>query len=223
MPFNELKIKNWLLLIGLTLLSTAVFEHSKIDLFISSWFYYDGHWLIQKGLQPFRFIFYDIPKLSIITIAIGVPLLKYKRIIPLSRLEIIYLVLCLGAVPTIIAILKGLTHVSCPNQLSVFGGTMPYLSLWQDIMTKTDNKCFPAAHPSSGFALYAFAYLPRFRQYKYKIIYIVSFIAWTMGLYKMIIGDHFFSHTLVSMWLSWGIVYGLALWFFKSHAYNTLP
>ncbi len=35
-------------------------------------------------------------------------------------------------------------------------------------------------------------------------------IAWSMGTYKMLLGDHFFSHTLVSMSLAWGICAAVA-------------
>ncbi|HIP14233.1 MAG TPA: PAP2 family protein, partial [Sulfurimonas autotrophica] len=31
-------------------------------------------------------------------------------------------------------------------------------------------------------------------------------VGWSMGLYKMIIGDHFFSHTLITMILAWFII-----------------
>ena len=31
-------------------------------------------------------------------------------------------------------------------------------------------------------------------------------IAWSMGLYKMLIGDHFLSHTIISMILAWLII-----------------
>ncbi|SFV54930.1 PAP2 family protein [hydrothermal vent metagenome] len=31
-------------------------------------------------------------------------------------------------------------------------------------------------------------------------------IGWSMGLYKMMIGDHFLSHTLITMVLAWLII-----------------
>lgn len=235
----SLSIKRWLLLIGLTVVSTFMFEHSEIDVSISELFYHNGHWLIEKNAQPFRFMFYDFPKTLIILL--GVYLLinlivkkwksstavstqnspKNKWLLPFSTTkfsskELGYLLLTIIMVPAIIATLKSVTYVSCPNHLTIFGGDIPYLSLWQDILTKTPAKCFPAAHASAGFALYAFAYLPRFAHNKIKIMLVVSVLAWSMGLYKMMIGDHFFSHTLVSMWLSWAIVYGIALLFFRS-------
>ena len=41
-----------------------------------------------------------------------------------------------------------------------------------------------------------------------------------MGLYKMLFGDHFFSHTLVSMLLSLTIACALANLFFKDSITN---
>ena len=52
----SLSIKRWLLLIGLTVVSTFMFEHSEIDVSISELFYHNGHWLIEKNAQPFRFM-----------------------------------------------------------------------------------------------------------------------------------------------------------------------
>ena len=39
----SLSIKRWLLLIGLTVVSTFMFEHSEIDVSISELFYHNGH------------------------------------------------------------------------------------------------------------------------------------------------------------------------------------
>lgn len=47
-----------------------------------------------------------------------------------------------------------------------------------------------------------------FRSRKNKIIALVSAlaIAWTMGNYKMMVGDHFFSHTLITMLIAWLLI-----------------
>ncbi len=71
----------WLKLLCLTLIATLVFEHSQIDLLISELFYTNGHWLLQKGAQPYKFIFYDLPKALLILFGIyliTVLILKYK-------------------------------------------------------------------------------------------------------------------------------------------------
>ena len=224
----------WLKLLCLTIIAALTFEHSQFDIRISELFYSHGQWLIQKDAQPYAFIFYDGPKALLILLAlylITVLILKYRQspnsisatnssklrklIIPLSTREISYLLTILIVIPTSIALLKGVTHVSCPNHLTLFGGSLPYLNVWQNIVADTPAKCFPAAHASAGFSLYGLVFLPTLKKYRYRIFESVTVLGWTMGLYKMLFGDHFFSHTLVSMLLSLTIACALATFFFK--------
>ena len=226
-------IKQWLILLALTIGSTLVFEHSQLDVRISELFYSNGDWLLEKGGQPYAFILYDFPKALLILMIVALLVILILRclrrkstytmraktffiglVTTLSNREIGYLLVTLIAVPTIIASLKAVTHVSCPNNLALFNGALPYLSIWQNIVANTEAKCFPAAHASAGFALYGFAYLPTLKRHRVKIIILTTILGWTMGMYKMLIGDHFFSHTLVSMLLSWTLACGFAMIFF---------
>ncbi|MER2163122.1 MAG: PAP2 family lipid A phosphatase [Psychrobacter alimentarius] len=231
---NHVTDWTWLKLLCSTIIATVALEHSQIDLLISKLFYLNGQWLLEKGAQPYALIFYDAPKALLILFAIylmTVLAIKYRTplnadfslnhskrsryILPLSVREISYLLIVIIIVPTTIATLKSVTHVSCPNHLMLFGGDMPYLTLWQSMVEHTSAKCFPAAHASAGFSLYGLAFLPTWRKYRYKIFEAVTALGWTMGLYKMLFGDHFFNHTLVSMLLSLTIACALAHIFFK--------
>ena len=58
----------WLKLLCLTILATLVFEHSQLDIRISELFYSNGHWLLEKGAQPYAFIFYDLSKALLIMV-----------------------------------------------------------------------------------------------------------------------------------------------------------
>lgn len=224
----------WLKLLCVTIIATLVFEHSQLDIRISELFYSNGHWLLEKGAQPYAFIFYDLPKALLILLAvylIAVLIIKYRQplpdlasqhrhkfdkfLLPLPIREIGYLLIIIAIVPASIATLKGVTHVSCPNDLVIFNGDLPYLNLWQNIVAATPARCFPAAHASAGFSLYGLAFLPTLKKYRYQIFTTVTVLGWTMGLYKMLFGDHFFSHTLVSMLLSLTIACALAHIFFK--------
>ena len=224
----------WLKLLCLTIIATLTFEHSQFDVRISELFYTNGHWLLEKGAQPYRFIFYDFPKLLLILFGgylimvliwhywqrryantVNAKVFFIRPIAALSSREVGYLLITIIIVPTVIATLKSFTHVSCPNSLFLFNGDLPYLNLWQNILAKTPAKCFPAAHASAGFSLYGLAFLPTVQRYRYKIFAIVTVLGWTMGLYKMAFGDHFFSHTLVSMLLSLTLACALASLFFR--------
>ncbi|MEZ7502085.1 PAP2 family lipid A phosphatase [Psychrobacter sp. Arc29] len=229
----------WLKLLCVTIIATLVFEHSQLDIRISELFYSNGHWLLEKGAQPYAFIFYDLPKALLILLAvylIAVLIIKYRQplpdvasqhrhkfdrfLLPLPIREIGYLLIIIAIVPASIATLKGVTHVSCPNDLVIFNGDLPYLNLWQNIVAATPARCFPAAHASAGFSLYGLAFLPTLKKYRYQIFTTVTVLGWTMGLYKMLFGDHFFSHTLVSMLLSLTIACALATLFFKHSIAN---
>ena len=239
MNVNKLAVyQQSLILLVFAIISTLIFEHSQLDISISQLFYHhmngNGNWLIEKYRQPYAFIFYNLPKTLIILLALTLLLMRLQRywyqrhacnpqnysmkqrfpirqcIASLSNRELSYLLLALVIVPAVIALLKSITHVSCPNHLIVFDGEFAYISIWQNMVAKTPAKCFPAAHASAGFALYALAYLPRLHKYQGRIIFAVSVLGWSMGLYKMSIGDHFFSHTLVSMLLSWSMVCAIA-------------
>ncbi|GAA0315636.1 PAP2 family lipid A phosphatase [Psychrobacter aestuarii] len=226
-------------LLLLAILATWATEHSALDVAISQLFYQHGAWLITKGSEPYALVFYDLPKAALILFGVyllGLLVLRYaqQRYMPAHAVcavrgsyinpppapffatrDIGYLLASIITVPSVIGLLKAATHVSCPNQLSVFGGAAPYLSLWQDIAMHSDAKCFPAAHASAGFGLLALAYLPRLRDYRAWILSAVLLLGWVMGVYKMMIGDHFFSHTLVSMLLSWALVCALAWVFYR--------
>ena len=223
----------WLKLLCLTIIATLTFEHSQFDIRISELFYANGHWLLEKDAQPYAFIFYDFPKWLLIlfgvylitvltwrywqsrlTKTVNAKAFFIRPIAALSSREIAYLLITIIIVPTVIATLKSFTHVSCPNNLSLFNGDLSYLNLWQNMLAKTPAKCFPAAHASAGFSLYGLAFLPTLQKHRYKVFVIVTVLGWTMGLYKMSFGDHFFSHTLVSMLLAWTITCGLAMIFF---------
>ena len=50
-----------------------------------------------------------------------------------------------------------------------------------------------------------FFYLKR-KKNKYLALGIAMVIGWSMGIYKMLIGDHFLSHTIITMIIAWLII-----------------
>lgn len=222
--------REFLVSITLAILATLIIEHSPLDIAISQLFYQNGHWLLDKQATLPDWIFYTGIKRLLIMFEVYIllawlqrlnfsknPNHRHKKILNafqiLSRFstrELGYLAGVMLLVPTVVATLKGITHVPCPNNLQLFGGEFAYVSLWQDIISHSGQKCFPAAHASSGFALYAWAFLPSLKNRRWQIAMGVTVLAWLMGLYKMAIGDHFLSHTVVSMLLAWAIASGVA-------------
>ncbi|MGC6744398.1 hypothetical protein ACP0HM_04955 [Escherichia coli] len=119
-----------------------------------------------------------------------------KWLVPVTKFrvrELAYLVLTLILVPTVVASLKAYTHVVCPVHLTIF--LMVRCRICRCLIvcvTPFLISAFPAAHASSGFALFAFAFAPSLRRRRGAIIIVVMALGWAMGCYKMIIGDHFF-------------------------------
>jgi membrane-associated PAP2 superfamily phosphatase len=44
------------------------------------------------------------------------------------------------------------------------------------------------------------------RRHRARAVYLALAAGWAMGGYKMLIGDHFLSHTIISMLLAWLLV-----------------
>lgn len=168
-------------------------------------------WLWPRHEPWLRFFLYDGIKAALIALALGLiaTLVFARRVdfIRRHRADLLLVVLSLMIGPALVSLLKASTDVTCPKNLLLYGGDLVYHSPLAQLFQHTDypdsQSCFPAGHASGGFALMAFYYLfdtPRAKRWALATAILVG---WTMGLYKMAIGDHFFSHTLVAMLLDW--------------------
>jgi len=198
------------------------FELSNLDLWIQGFFYNASSqlWLFQIDGNPWRhFFFYDGPKrlLILFEFALLASVLFFRKAQFVQHynrgLLIVLLALPLG--PAAVSLLKGTTNVACPYALSEFGGELPYLKLFERYPSEKQptkqQRCFPAGHASAGFALLALYYLPKSRRRRRQMVVLALTAGWAMGGYKMLLGHHFFSHTLVSMLLCWLVTNCIAL------------
>lgn len=107
---------------------------------------------------------------------------------------------------TMVALLKHYNLHGCPWDLQMYGGTLPFFDLFSAPPLGIEaGRCFPAGHPSGGFALLAFYYafghhLPLFAK---RMCYLALFAGSIMGLTQIIRGAHFLSHVLWSAWVVW--------------------
>jgi len=197
------------------------FESTATDLLLQR-FFYDGaeqRWT-WSGAEPItRLFFYDGVKgaLIVFLFCLSILLLLHRRLPRLGPYirGIRIVVLSLTLVPATVAALKVGTHVACPRDLEQFGGELVYAKIFQHNSENGANagrqQCFPAAHASAGFSLLSLFFLFRSRRNRRRAVYASLTIGWTMGLYKIVIGDHFLSHTIVSMLLAWLIINGIVL------------
>lgn len=195
------------------LLVITLFEFSNIDIWLQDYFYHAElhQWLLNKEAKIPKLIFYDGIKrliiLSVIVVLIGSLLFRKSSLVQEYREGIFILVLAAIFVPLLIGALKATTNIPCPNDLKHYGGTYPHITLltsYPQNFVQTENiRCYPAGHASGGFALLSLVFLFKTRRNKVIAAAFALSIGWSMGLYKMLIGDHFLSHTIVTMLLAW--------------------
>lgn len=102
-----------------------------------------------------------------------------------------------------------LKHASlhgCPWDLALCGGDLPYFPLFSSLPVGVQaGACFPAGHPSGGFALMAFYFA--FRQIKPQfaigMLWLGLVFGLAMGFSQVMRGAHFLSHVLWSGWVVW--------------------
>ena len=208
---KQIVITAFLLIAVLTL-----FQFSNLDIFVQSFFYdFDKKsWLIDKNEPILKFFFYDGIKnlLLLFGVAILVFLIFFRKNILVQEYKKGLIIVLLSAilVPSIIGFLKDITNTPCPCNIVYFNGTYPdkkvFDSYPKDFVQKSKVKCWPAGHASGGFALMALFFLFNTPKNQKRALFVALIIGWSMGTYKMLLGDHFLSHTIITMLMAWLII-----------------
>lgn len=192
------------------------FGWSDVDIRIQQHLYdpVQHRWLIDANEPYLKFFLYDGLKRLLIIIGVAmliatIVLWKRSAFQPYRKGMVIVLFASV-LVPSAVGSLKAVTNMPCPRHVDMFGGNYPHTSVWEKYpepycnMPKT--RCWPAGHASGGFALMALFFLFKKRSYRYLSLGGAIVVGWVIGSYKMMIGDHFFSHTVITMVLAWLII-----------------
>ena len=208
---NHIIITAFLLIAVITLS-----QFSYLDIFIQSFFYnFDTkNWLIDKNEPILKFFLYDGIKNLLILFAVAILFslifLRKKELIQEYKKGLIIVLLSAIFVPVIIGSLKAISNTPCPCNLVNFNGTYPDTKVFdsypKDFIQTSKAKCWPAGHASGGFALMALFFLFKTPKNQKRALAAALVIAWSMGLYKMLLGDHFLSHTIITMIMAWLII-----------------
>lgn len=199
----------------LLLLSILFFAYSPVDLWIQD-FLYDSsrhQWLLGRNLQPYRLIFYDGIKNLLIIFALSLLLIllfgRRYELIRRYQKGILIMVLSALIIPQTVSLLKKQTNMPCPKHIEHYGGSYPETKVWERYPAETKRattQCWPAGHASGGFTLLSLYFLFRKPKNRKRALFFALGMGWIMGGYKMLIGDHFFSHTWITMILSWLLI-----------------
>jgi len=107
-----------------------------------------------------------------------------------------------------VAGLRELSGHSCPWDLAEFGGTAQWFPVFGDVPAAPGpGRCLPAAHASTGFALFALYFALRDGQPR--LARWALALAWLLGLTAAAVqvarGAHFASHALWTAWVAWAV------------------
>lgn len=203
------------------LLVVAFFELTSVDMWLQQHFYSNGlgTWIIDHDAQPWRTLLYTGIKKVFIVFAVALLLmvtLMHRRLpwVAANRRELVVVLLTLVLLPLLVNFLKWYTDVPCPRDIEAFGGLAPYVTLFEHYPSSFHHdaslRCYPAGHASGGFALMSLYFLFKQRRHRWLGLGVGLATGWVTGLYKMAIGDHFLSHTVVSMLLAWLVACAVA-------------
>lgn len=201
----------WQSALCLFLMAVVVLAESctGLDLFIQR-HWYDasrGLWAVDPAVhQTWRWLFYDGAKRFVAVVgALSLALAAWGCASGRSALFRAGLLMALScaATPLLVSALKAVTGIYCPRQLEIFGGHAPYGHLLSPAFGASGGRCFPGGHASGGFALTMLFFCLPGRGARGAALVVTLGIGWTMGLYQMMRGEHFLSHTVMSMLLAW--------------------
>jgi membrane-associated PAP2 superfamily phosphatase len=160
--------------------------------------------------------------LAAVSLAVWIAASMDERLRPLRR-PAAYFVISFALSIGTVGLLKTLTNVDCPWDLREFGGSYPYVSLFGDRPDMLRHaKCFPAAHASSGYALFALYFLvrERSRQWARLGIAVALLVGAAFGLAQQSRGAHFVSHDVWSAFLVWMISLTIYAFVFRARLWN---
>ncbi len=224
--------------LGLLAGTFALFQFTNLDIWLQDYCYdFAKHrWRVEKQDDLPRILFYTGPKvvLGVTSGLVLAWLLLPKRWrpgpiktfeLPWQKRRLWLALLCIAIVPATIGLMKRRSDLFCPWSIDRYGGDRPHLHFFDPLPVGYPadcGKCFPAGHASGGFALLGLFYLSESRRGRWVGLAIGMSAGWVMGIYQMLKGAHFLSHTLVTMLIAAAIAQTLA-WLMKIDSPGAKP
>jgi len=193
----------------------------RLDIYIEDFFFdpATGEWLVPSGRPMIWYILYRWPKFFLggLAFCILVTLIGSFYIPKLRRFQtpLLICLLALGLIPGACSLLKHMTDMYCPYQTTLYGGKFLHVGLFEshplDIVRTKTGECWPAGHASGGFALMGFMVFAARPDWRKRILLSIPgfVLGWTMGMFQMVRGHHFLSHTLATIGIAFIIIWAL--------------
>jgi membrane-associated PAP2 superfamily phosphatase len=167
-----------------------------------------------------RVFFYKGPKILLVIFGVCLLVLALgrtrwrKRLSrpPVRRRDLLVVVAVLATAPVLVALGKATTNVYFPSQIRRYDGFAPYVRTFgtypENDRPEKPGKGFPAGHASGGFALLSLAGLARTRRGRLAGLFAGLSSGTAMGVYQILKGAHYLSHTLVTALVCWLVFLG---------------
>lgn len=201
-----------ILSLGILLLTCVLFleQYSNIDVLVQNYLYnFESHqWIITPDEHnQLSFVFYDGMKRFVATIGTccvifmlsSIKIKKFRAYISGALIVLLSTII----VPTLAGYGKKISNVYCPSQTQIYEGSFPYVKIMENYPSSFQQihkgRCFPAGHATGAFSLMSLFFLFKKRRNKFIGLSLGVVLGWTSGVYQMLRGEHFLSHTLFTM------------------------
>jgi membrane-associated PAP2 superfamily phosphatase len=188
----------------------------KLDLYLSDAVYdfAAAEWAVTDADRGLRLIFYSGGRAAVVVIASMLILaLAFVCARPAHSGYLLPLLLTIfGIAMTVstVSLLKHQTDVYCPSQITRYGGDQMRVGVLDTypagLERRGRGRCWPAGHAAGGFALMSLVLLGRGNRQR-RLLLLSGFSAgWVMGVYQMLRGNHYLSHTVISLLIAWAAI-----------------
>ena len=194
-----------------------LFELTHLDLWLQDHFYnFETHrWVVNEKEPVGRFFFYNGPKalvgiVALATLIFALGPARWRERFQFNRRGLWLAILVIATVPALAGWGKEHTNIFCPSEIRRYGGDVAYAKLCEaypsDDRPPRRGGCFPAGHASGGFALLGLVAVRSTRRWRNGVIAVALGLGWWMGLYQMLKGAHYLSHTITTVLVAWIVV-----------------
>lgn len=194
-------------------LLVVVGRFSDLDLHLADWMYdaslrqfpWRDNWflavLLHHWLKSLLFGFGVLLIAALVADRLG----SRRLWAPLTRWRLQVVVASLVLVPVSVSLLKRSSMHSCPWDLERYGGTVPYLRIFDALPAGVQpGHCFPAGHASSALWLASFAVFLLPQRPRMAALWFAAGLipGLALGWIQQVRGAHFLTHTLWSAWIA---------------------
>lgn len=223
-----------------------------LDLWIQDHFFNFAtkQWLVNKKAQPWKFFLYDgmlIALYGFAAVCAGLLFVPKRKWLAWGRADawyadkwkLAYVIACMALVTGLVGLSKAVTDIYVPFDMVRYPAPgsklVPHVRVLEHYPVEflarraaehmSRGKSFPAGHASGGFSLLSlFFVLPG--RWRWFGLGLALGVGWVTGVYKMAMGDHYFSHTLITCLWAWCACVALVkLWKYleRRHYLSTMP